>query len=189
MSRLFLIRHGEPQSAWGVGDDDPGLSERGREQARAAADALARTRLDQIITSPKRRCQETAAPLTQALERQARVEPRFSEVIAPQGVDRRAWLGENFGWAPGAAPILWDGRSEDLKTWRADILEALRQIEGDCALFTHFVAINTILGAVLGREETIVCRPDYASITELANTEGALRLVGFGAQMTVGMVT
>ena len=41
MARLFLIRHGKPEAAWGGDQVDPGLSERGRAQAARAAEALA----------------------------------------------------------------------------------------------------------------------------------------------------
>ena len=47
---------------------------------------------------------------------------------------------------------------------------------------------NDAEGAALGREATIVCRPDHASITELAVEDGALRLIGLGVEMNNGEV-
>ncbi len=41
MVRLFLIRHGEPEAAWGGAVDDPGLTEHGRAQAETPAQARA----------------------------------------------------------------------------------------------------------------------------------------------------
>jgi hypothetical protein len=52
-------------------------------------------------------------------------------------------------------------------------------------VFTHFIAINVIVGAALGVEHTIVCTPDHASITEIDIGAGALRLVRHGASMQV----
>lgn len=93
MARLFLIRHGEAAAAWGGADDDPGLSERGRAQAEAAAATLLAEPGLQLISSPMRRCRETAAAYEGAVGRVARIEPRVSEVATPAGIgDRRAWL-------------------------------------------------------------------------------------------------
>jgi probable phosphoglycerate mutase len=46
--------------------DDPGLTPYGHEQARQAAEALCRERIDAIYVSPYRRSQETAMPLARA---------------------------------------------------------------------------------------------------------------------------
>lgn len=65
--RVFFLRHGESRS-----NADPeriaipehegdALSERGREQARTAAEAVAGLRIARIVTSPMQRARETAA--------------------------------------------------------------------------------------------------------------------------------
>ena len=61
MVRIFLVRHGEPAGAWGV-VDDPGLTERGQTQARAAAETIAGFGDVGLVSSPLRRCRDTAAP-------------------------------------------------------------------------------------------------------------------------------
>jgi broad specificity phosphatase PhoE len=186
MTRLFLIRHGEPEAAWGVADD-PGLSAAGRTQAEAAAGALTPDLAS--LSSPMRRCQETAAPFEARLGARARIEPRVSEVATPGDIpDRRAWLGETFPWRDGAPGRDWATLDAGLHRWRADALDAVRAITADTAVFTHFIAINAIVGAALGRNETIVCRPNYASITELSVEHGVLRLVALGAAMSEGDV-
>jgi|CXWL01.1.fsa_nt_gi broad specificity phosphatase PhoE len=189
MSRLFLIRHGEPQQAWGVGEADPGLSDRGREQAAAAARALLWAGPLLALSSPMRRCRETADVFVSAAVIGPRIEQRVSEVATPLGVeDRRAWLQENFPWSTGSASRKWRSLDPQLHQWRQDLLDAARALEGDCAIFTHFIAINTIVGAALGRDETIICRPNYASITELALENDVLRVVSLGAEMEIGGV-
>ncbi len=71
MARLYLIRHGRPSSTWGGHDDDPGLDAAGLDQARAARDWLLsrpeaeRPRL--VVSSPLRRCRETAVPTAETL--------------------------------------------------------------------------------------------------------------------------
>jgi broad specificity phosphatase PhoE len=49
-------------------------------------------------------------------------------------------------------------------------------------VFTHYVAINAIVGAALGVDDTIVCRPAYASITTLDADGDGLRIVALGAE-------
>ena len=72
MARLYLIRHGRPSATWGGHDDDPGLDEAGDLQARAARDWLLsrpdgeRPRL--VVSSPLRRCRETAQPTAERSE-------------------------------------------------------------------------------------------------------------------------
>jgi len=58
------VRHGQP--GWdrdGSAVDDPDLTDLGRRQAAHVADALAGTRIDELLVSPLRRAQQTAAPL------------------------------------------------------------------------------------------------------------------------------
>src|SRR5688572_27744295 len=99
MTRLFLIRHGEPEAAWGGATADPGLSAAGRDQAARAAAALADLGPLAVVSSPMKRCRETAAPFEARTGQKALIEPRVSEVVAPSNVrDRRVWLVENFPW-------------------------------------------------------------------------------------------
>ena len=188
MTRLLLIRHGEPEAAWGGASNDPGLSEQGREQARAAAAALAAFGELDVISSPMRRCRETAAVYAGIRGVAPEIEPRVSEVASPpEAQDRRAWLLANFPWQ-GAAPRAWRSLAPELHLWREEMLGFVRNIGDDTAVFTHFIAINVIVGAALGRDETIVCKPGYASITELVLEQGGLKLVSLGDEVRVGEV-
>lgn len=188
MTRIFLIRHAEPAAAWGE-DDDPGLSEHGHKQAAAAAARLAPLGLNRVVSSPMRRCRETAAPFATACGIEPTIEARVSEVVTPAEItDRRAWLGEHFPWRSGSPPRLWAGVGGGLRAWREEVLAGVRALPSDCAVFSHFIAINAIVGAATGREETIVCRPDHASITEIAVDGDAIRLVQLGAEMREGEV-
>jgi len=189
MTRLFLVRHGEPEAAWGGADNDPGLSDAGRAQAeRAAAELAAAVGKVALLSSPMRRCQETATPYARAVGAPARLERRISEVPTPPNVDdRRIWLQQNFPWRGGPARA-WAEVGPPLRDWRGDVLNYVRSIGEDTVAFTHFIAINVIAGAALGRDETIVCKPDYASITEIEITPSGLRLVRHGAEMILGEV-
>ena len=189
MHRLFLIRHGEPQSGWGGADDDPGLSSEGRAQASLAASDLLRRMPGRVISSPLRRCVETAAPFVALSGLDPVIDPIFGEVRAPPGVsDRRAWLVENFPWGKSALPRHWFEVAAELRDWRDAVVDAARALEGDVAVFTHFIATNAIVGAALGRETTIAFIPGYASITELSNDGGVLSVVALGEEMIAGEV-
>lgn len=66
---LIFVRHGEPQwSVEGVSQVDPGLTARGHQQSLAMAAFLANQDrpLTEVIVSPAKRAQETAAPLVAA---------------------------------------------------------------------------------------------------------------------------
>lgn len=189
MARLFLIRHGEPAAAWGGADHDPGLSEAGRRQAAAAAGRLMSLGPLAIVSSPMRRCRETASPYETAAGRAARVDPRVSEVRTPPGVaDRRAWLLENFPWRGGAPARAWSDTDPALRAWREEVVAAAREIDADTAVFSHFIAINAIVGAAVSADTTLVWRPGYASVTELDVSPAGLRLVQRGEEMQTGEV-
>ncbi|HEX5096464.1 MAG TPA: histidine phosphatase family protein [Acidimicrobiia bacterium] len=65
---LLWIRHAEPERiAGGTGvPANPGLTERGQQQAQRLADWLAHEHVDVVLSSPQRRAQETAAPVAAA---------------------------------------------------------------------------------------------------------------------------
>lgn len=186
MARIFLIRHGRPAQVWGGASSDPGLSELGLAQAEATAVSLHPLGRLQVVSSPMRRCLETAAPYARWSGVQPIIEPRVSEVVASEGVEDRAkWLQERFPWRQRTKPRAWSTLEPRLHAWRNEMLGYVRAIREDTAVFTHFIGINVMTGAALGVEHTIVCRPDHASITELEVQDGALRLVRRGAEMQV----
>jgi probable phosphoglycerate mutase len=79
---VWLIRHAE--SSWNAlgrwqGHADPGLSARGREQARALARALAGAGIGAIATSDLRRARETAVLLGESLGIEPSADPRLRE--------------------------------------------------------------------------------------------------------------
>ena len=189
MTRLFLIRHGEPEAAWGGASDDPGLSAAGRAQAAEAANALASFGPLAIVSSPMRRCRETAAPFEVKLGSNARLDPGVSEVVAPAGVgDRRAWLRENFPWDRGVPRRSWSEAAPALRGWRDSVVSSVLMLTQDTAVFSHFIAINALASAAMRSDDTIVCVPGYASITEFEVRDGALALVRLGESMVQGEV-
>ncbi|MBE3561263.1 MAG: histidine phosphatase family protein [Ktedonobacteraceae bacterium] len=89
-AELFLIRHGDaiPEAdeiiPSGIYNNLP-LSKKGREQARVLAERLKYLHFDAAYSSPLRRCQETAAPLLEALGLQATIVEDIREVQTRSG--------------------------------------------------------------------------------------------------------
>lgn len=105
MGRLLLVRHGESQwNAAGIvqGQDGPGLTERGHDQARRVGAWLAEEAPDAVLAvSDLVRCRETAAPYeTAAAEVQVDARLRERHFGAWQGADHATLAAEH--------PALWE---------------------------------------------------------------------------------
>lgn len=183
MSRLYLIRHGKPAAVWGEADPDPGLDAAGAEQARAARDLLmslpATERPTRVVSSPLRRCRETAQPTAEALGVELEIDPRVGEIPTPAAVaheDRSEWLRNAFAGT-------WDQIVGDLDydEWRRAIAASL-VARGGTAVFSHYVAINAVVSVLEGHGRVMSFRPDHASITTLDSDGGALTLVDKGRE-------
>ncbi len=179
MARIRLIRHGEAAAAWGAGDVDPGLSAAGRTQAQAAARRLALDPPRVVLTSPLRRCRETAAVAAERLGLEPRRAPEVAEVPTPADLAaeaRQDWLRAVFAgtWA--------EATGGNYLAWRDGVAAFVAGLEDGTAVFTHFVAINAAVSAATGDPRTVVFRPANASITTLEAEGGRLRVVELGAE-------
>ncbi len=91
MTQALLLRHGEsvsnadPEAIALPAEIGDRLSERGREQARAAASGLKGTGITRLLSSPMRRARETAEPLSEALELPVTVLPYVHELKEETG--------------------------------------------------------------------------------------------------------
>lgn len=189
MPRLYLIRHGKPSATWGGHDDDPGLDDAGQAQARAARDWLlsrpAAERPSLVVSSPLRRCQETAEPTAAALGVPLEVDPIVGEIPTPRALSAEA----RPGWLRQAFEGTWQAIEGDLDydAWRADIVASL-VARGNTAVFSHYVAINGAVSKLLGDDRVLAFRPDHASITILETDGRTLTLVQKGAEASTGVL-
>ena len=102
-TRFILLRHGQTAMSAAKqysGRANPELTELGKKQALAAAQALADTHIDAVVCSPLRRCQQTAAAVVEG--RDLRVET-VDDLIE---VDFGRWEGKTFAEADAACPEL-----------------------------------------------------------------------------------
>jgi len=77
----------------------------------------------------------------------------------------------------------WQGQDETLKAWRQALLSEIYATQNPAAIFTHFLVINTLVGHILGTQNTLSFWPDNASVTELRLTDGELEIVALGREM------
>jgi probable phosphoglycerate mutase len=109
---LLLLRHGEtpltPERRFsGSGGSNPSLSEAGRRQAEATAALLAARRgVDAIVSSPLRRCRQTAEAVATRLGLDIHVEEDLREA------DFGAWEGLTF-------TEVHERYAQDLAAWRS----------------------------------------------------------------------
>lgn len=185
---LLLIRHAEPvRIAAGEGDGpaDPGLTQRGAEQARRLAAWLAADHIDVVVTSPLRRARETAAPLARALGIQPVVDAGVSEYDAdsaeyiPIEELRAAKDDRWFATIEGR----WDdaGGANPLEFQQA-VVSSIDAIAAGTpgarvAVVCHGGVINVYLADVLGLATPLWFHPEYTSTSRvLVSRQGARSL-------------
>jgi len=178
MTRLLLVRHAHPSANWDH-DVDAGLDGLGDRQARALIGALAPNGSMPIVTSPLRRTRETAAPLAEHWGLTPLVADAVGEIPSP--VDDLAGRG---AWLRTVLAGRWSDAGPELHRWRRVLLDALHAIVVPTVVVSHYVAINTAVGAAAGDDRLVTFSPGHASITELAVDDGVLRVVALGAEAT-----
>ncbi|MGW4228864.1 bifunctional RNase H/acid phosphatase [Streptomyces sp. NPDC004980] len=183
---FVLLRHGEtaltPEKRFsGSGGSDPELSATGRDQAARAAGAFAALgTVQEIVSSPLRRCRETAAAVADRLGLEVRIEDglretdfgaweglTFAEVRERHGADLTAWLA-----SADAAPT---GGGESFAEV-ADRVSAARdrlisRYAGRTALLvTHVTPIKTLVRLALGAPPESLFRMELspASVSTVA---------------------
>ncbi|WP_406241284.1 bifunctional RNase H/acid phosphatase [Streptomyces anulatus] len=184
---LVLLRHGEtaltPEKRFsGSGGTDPELSATGRGQAeRAAGHFAALGTVQEIVSSPLRRCRETAAAVAGRLGLDVRIDEGLRET------DFGAWEGLTFGevreryaddltaWlaSPDTAPT---GGGESFAEVAERVAAARDRIVARSAgrtvlLVTHVTPIKTLVRLALGAPPEALFRMELsaASISTVAH--------------------
>lgn len=175
-----MVRHGQAAAGW-ADDLDPGLSEIGRHQAEAAAEAIAPMGPMPIIASPLRRCRETAAELATRWGVEPVIDAAVGEIVSPAdaaGLEARgAWLHE-------AMTGTWSQLGGEHHRWHDALLERIRAIDTDTVVHSHFIAINVVVGAAIGDDRVVCFAPDNCSWTVLDVDGDDLTVIELGRQAT-----
>jgi broad specificity phosphatase PhoE len=190
MGRIYLIRHGKPSSTWGENaDPDPGLDPAGQDQARRVAETLLALpegqRPAKVISSPLRRCRETAMPTAQALGVEIEIDPLVGEIPTPTALssaERGPWLRTAFAgrWSEIKGDL-------DYEDWRRAVARAVGSRD-NAAIFSHYVAINAVISHLEGLDEVLAFRPDHASISVFELNDARLTLVERGPEAVTGVL-
>lgn len=182
---LVLVRHALPvriDGTHGGSPADPGLAERGQEQAQRLLHALSLDSIDALVSSPAARALQTGAPLADKLGLPLTVEPGIAEFDAsdPSYVPVEELRAANDPrWQ---ALVRGDLMTADVDpvAFRNRVVAAVEAIvsrhPGErVVLFTHSGTINAYCGHVLGQPRAIWFAPDYASVTRIGAARGGRR--------------
>ncbi len=188
-TRLYLVRHAQSEGNRGEytgPDDDPPLSEVGREQARRLAQRFARQRVDAVYSSPLRRAQETAGAIAGAANLKVRTLDDLREVDLGQAqTDYEAFTEEDARALRDrvANQPTWDSfpGSEGSAAARRRIVAAMDSVTEECggkrvAVVTHGGVIQTYVSLVLGLERDFVFYAFNAGITSI-RAQGDRRVI------------
>jgi len=179
--RLYLVRHGRAAAGWNV-DRDPVLDDLGKEQSVEVAQHLVGLGPLPVYSSPLRRCQETAGPLSALWKTAPTIEPRVAEIPSPVGIV----LEERVDWLRVAMAGTWTqlGISDgDVYTqYRHDLLDTLAAMPHDAVIFSHFIAINVVIGEALSDDRLVVKSLDNCSVTSVLVHEGSFTIEEMGRE-------
>jgi broad specificity phosphatase PhoE len=168
MTQALLLRHGEsvsnadPQAIALPAESGDRLSERGREQAHAAAAGLKGAGVTRLLSSPMRRATETAEPLGKALELPITVLPYVHELrettgygeLSPEEQKLRRWSARM-----SAHPDDPDHADEGAESFN-DVLGRVRRLKAELesqpaearalivthGIFSRFFFFDSLLG-------------------------------------------
>jgi len=181
---LILIRHAEPA----VCDEadpssaDPPLAARGRAQAKALADWLAREDLDCLVSSPARRARETAAAIADRSGLDVEVDDRLRDagpdggpyrpIEAAGALDRAALRArvEAYGSGPGLVAI-------SRRVNQALDERCARHPGGRVVVCCHGSVVNLYAARVLGLADPLFLETAYASAHRFMISRGGVRSV------------
>lgn len=184
MTELLLVRHALPESHV----LHPGLSEEGRDQARALGAKLKPWDVDVLLTSPMRRARETAELVAEQLGRG--IDGTLDDLrewdtdLPPQ-----AYLAvEEMDPLDRRAVAIAEGRYDDfvpaldVAAFRARAASVLDQVldgrtGGRVVAVCHGGIINAIVGGVLGVPALFWVNPGYTSVTRLRRMPGGRTVV------------
>jgi len=182
--RVFLVRHAqaysnlEPRPKLPPEELDR-LTDAGREAARSLAEALARRKVDVVLTSPAHRAQQTADEIRKAagaaeLRVEARLRPmELGRSGSGEALDWSARLAE---WSAGRDPAPPGG--ESMQQVAARVMELLGSLKKEKAgrtvvLVSHSEVASALLGHLRGT-------PPARRVSESVRL-GSLTLLEWGA--------
>ena len=177
--QIALVRHGRASGGWDTALD-PELDDLGHSQARDVANELDQIFVGkevEIISSPLLRCQQTASAFAKLRVLPVRVCTEVTEIPSPNGVA----MAERVAWLREVMQGRWSDLDENYLVFRDRLVEFVRAIERDMVIFSHFVAINAVIGALTNDDRLVIRSLDNCSVTLLeCDAKGKLRIAQSG---------
>jgi len=182
VTRVHLVRHGRAAAGWDV-DPDPPLDDVGRQQAINVARDFTQRPVMNVVSSPLLRCQQTAFPLSSAWQVGVAIEPRVAEIPSPEGFD----LSNRVDWLRDAMSGTWTRIAEmsgdRYRTYKESVVHTVSSMKADTVVFSHFVAINIVIGAALKDDRVVIAHLDNCSVTTVdVAPDGTLTIVEMGRE-------
>lgn len=178
MTHIYLIRHGQAAASWDQ-DLDPPLSALGKQQAQQAAEHLCNIsgiENMQCISSPIKRAYETAEAFAALTNKKIIIEKRVAEIPSPMDD-----LQQRMPWLMSVMKDEWPNLSQPLNSWRKDCIDFIQSLTQDSIIFSHYIAINVLIGHCQNNEQVISYHPDNCSIHHFKNSP-TLHIVSLGKQ-------
>jgi broad specificity phosphatase PhoE len=177
--RIALVRHGRASAGWNTALD-PELDELGRAQAEDVAQKLVsifgETKTE-VISSPLMRCQQTAKPFAKLVSADVRIFSEVAEIPSPVGIE----MSDRVDWLRKVMQGNWADLSANYLEYRDAIVKFVQAIDQNTVIFSHFIAINAIVGSIIKDGRLVIHKLDNCSITILEiGSDGALRIVQGG---------
>lgn len=178
MALIYMVRHGRAAAGWDTAVD-PSLDNLGREQSELLAKRLQEVGPIPIVSSPLARCRETAMPLASLWGVEVRVEPRVAEIPSPPDHT----MDTRLDWLRMAMKGTWSDLGADYMTYRKSVRDCISTMLENAVVFSHFVAINAVLGSVLGDDRVLIDSLDNCSVTVFeTDGKGGLKVIQRGHQ-------
>lgn len=190
---VHLVRHAEPDTAYlrkYLGRMDPGLSPKGREQARRAAARIGRFCPDRIVASPLRRAKDTADVIADACGLCCETDDLLLEIDFGdlEGLSFKEasaiFPGATDSWQALSGDFMFPG-GEDFSSFNRRAAAMARQVracpEKSVALVAHGGILRGILCNLLAVEANgpLRFRLSYAAVTTLELYSDSAALLGF----------
>ena len=173
------MRHGRASAGWDTALD-PELDELGRAQAVEVAQKLVSIFGEtdtKVISSPLMRCQQTAKPFAKLVGADVRICSEVAEIPSPVGIE----MSDRVDWLREVMKGRWSDLDKNYLAFRDGLVEFVRAIEHDTVIFSHFVAINAVIGALTNNDRLVIRSLDNCSVTLLeCDAKGILRVAQSG---------
>ncbi|MGC8488233.1 MAG: histidine phosphatase family protein [Clostridia bacterium] len=155
---VLMVRHGESEAnaigRFAFRSWDPGLTERGAEQARQLVFELAGVNVAGVVSSPLRRAIDTVTPLAEARHLSVEIVPELAEL------DMGSWDGQALKEVAQNDPTAWRAwrrdpeknpppRGERISQAGQRVLQGLDRLRGRQGLYVAATHADCVKGAVL----------------------------------------